>query len=130
MTTPFLCVFLAFLLIYLPRLFVLVAQARQPEGFDNRHPRDQQARLSGWGRRANAAHANSFEAFAPFAAAVLVAHLAGADARWSSILAIVFVAARTVYPMLYIANLDKLRTTVWSIGFLSVAGLFVLRWMV
>ena len=130
MTTPFLCVFLAFLLIYLPRLFVLVAQTRRPEGFDNRHPRDQQSRLEGWGRRANAAHANAFEAFAPFAAAVLVAHLAGADARWSSILAIVFVVSRAIYPVLYMTNLDKLRTTVWSIGFLAVAGLFVLRWVV
>jgi len=129
MTTPFFCVFLAFLLIYVPRVVVLVAQARRPEGFDNRHPRDQQARLEDWGRRANAAHANSFEAFAPFAAAVLIAHLAGANPRWSTILSLVFVGARTVYPLLYIANWDKLRTTVWSIGFLAVIGLFGLRWM-
>src|SRR5262252_7098718 len=114
MTTPFLCVFLAFVLIYLPRVFVFIAQARQPEGFDTRHPRDQQARLEGWARRASAAHANAFEAFAPFAAAVVIAHLTGADPRWSSSVAIVFVCARTVYPLLYVVNIDKLRTTVWS----------------
>jgi uncharacterized MAPEG superfamily protein len=51
MTIPFICVGVAFLLIYFPRLFVIAAQARQPEGYDNRNPRDQQARLTGWGRR-------------------------------------------------------------------------------
>lgn len=45
MTIPFACVLVAFLLIYIPRLFVAAAQARQPEGFDNKNPRDQQSKL-------------------------------------------------------------------------------------
>lgn len=126
MSTPFLCVFLAYLLIYAPRLVVAAAQARQPEGFDNQHPRDQQSRLQGWGRRANAAHANAFEAFAPFAAAVALAHLAHADPTWTSRLAVTFVAARTLYPALYIGNLSSLRTLVWGVGALATGVLFIL----
>src|SRR4051812_45053902 len=99
MTLPLFCVFIAFVLIYVPRVFVFRAQAKQPEGFDNKHPRDQQTRLPDWGRRAQAAHNNAFESFAPFAAAVLVAHVAGADPRISSLLALTYVGARMFYPL-------------------------------
>jgi uncharacterized MAPEG superfamily protein len=34
--------------------------------------------------------------------------------------------ARLIYPALYIANVDKLRSTVWSIGLLASIGLMVL----
>jgi uncharacterized MAPEG superfamily protein len=129
MTLPFVCVFVAFLLIYVPRVLVFRAQIRAPGGLDNKHPRDQQARLEGAGRRAHAAHQNAFESFAPFAAAVVVAHLSGADPRLSSILALTHVGARTLYPIFYVSNLDKLRTTVWSIGFLATTGLYLLRWI-
>ena len=35
-----------------------MAMAQLPEGYDDKNPRDQQARLSGWGKRALPAHAN------------------------------------------------------------------------
>ena len=88
MTVPLACVFLAFVVTMLTKAPVAVAQLRQPGGYDNRLPRDQQAGLSGWGRRALGAHLNAFEAFPAFAAAVLVAHLAGADPAWSTGLAV------------------------------------------
>jgi uncharacterized MAPEG superfamily protein len=81
--------------------------------------------LEGWGRRAAAAHANGFESFAPFAAAVLTAHAAHVDPRTSATLAIVHVAARTIYPAVYIAGIHVLRSTVWCIGFGATAGLFI-----
>ncbi len=68
----------AWLLIYAPRVLVVIASKQQFGSLDNNHPREQQARLAGWGQRAQAAHDNSFEAFAPFAAAVLAATLAHA----------------------------------------------------
>ncbi len=126
MTIPLACIFAAFLLIYLPKLPVSVAMAKRPGGYDNRHPRDQQASLEGWGRRAAAAHANGFESFAPFAAAVITAHLVQADAHWTAILAITHVAARTVYPAVYIAGIHVLRSAVWSVGFGATVGIFVL----
>ena len=126
MTIPFICVFLAFLLTFLSKGPVALAMAHQPRGYDNRHPRDQQAALAGWGRRALAAHLNSFEAFPAFAAAVLVAAAAGADPVWTSRLAIGFVVARALYLPLYIADLHLLRSAVWTIGLAATVGLFVL----
>ena len=126
MPFPFLCLLFAFILIYIPRLVVAKAQIDMPEGLDNKTPRDQQTRLSPLGKRANGAHNNSFEAFAPFAAAVFVAHLGQANPQTSSILAGAFVAARVVYLGLYLGDLDKLRTMVWLTGFGLTIALFVL----
>jgi uncharacterized MAPEG superfamily protein len=123
-TLPLACIPIVLLTVYAPRVAVAAAQFRQPGGMDNKHPRDQQATLTGWARRANASHANGFEAFAPFAAAVLTAHAAQADAHWTTILAVTFVVARTLYPVLYVANVDKLRSTVWMVGFMSTLGIF------
>jgi uncharacterized MAPEG superfamily protein len=126
MTIPFFCVFLAFVLNLVSKGPVAVAMRRRPGGYDNRHPRDQQAALEGWGRRAVAAHLNGFEAFPAFAAAVLVAALAGADPTWSVRLAVVYVAARALYLPLYILDFATLRSAVWSVGFGATVGLFLL----
>lgn len=126
MTVPLACVFVAFLLIYFPRVFSLVGQRRRPEGWDNDNPRAQQALLTGWAGRARDAHANAFEAFAPFAAAVIIAHLAHADTAWSARLAVTHVVARTAYPLVYMANIAPVRSAVWFVGLLATAGLFVL----
>lgn len=126
MTIPFLCVAVAWLLVYYPRGFVLLAQIKRPEGLDNVDPRAQQAKLEGRAARANAAHNNAFEGFAPFAAAVLVAHLAEADATWSTYLAIGYCVVRLVYPLIYMAGLGSLRTATWCVGMGCTAGLFAL----
>lgn len=126
MTTPFYCVVAVFALIWVPRIFVLRAQIMQPGGLDNRYPRDQQTKLEGLGRRANAAHANTFEAFAPFAAAVFIAHLSGADRHWSAILAVAFVVLRCVYVAAYLANWSSLRSAVWLLGLGALSALFLL----
>jgi uncharacterized MAPEG superfamily protein len=126
MTIPFICVLVAFVLIYVPKVFLSVAMAKQPGGYDNKHPREQQAKLDGWGKRAHAAHLNTIEAFAPFAASVFVAHLSHANAHFSASLAIAFIGARVVYPFLYMANLDKIRSLVWGLGVAATLGLFVI----
>jgi uncharacterized MAPEG superfamily protein len=126
MTIPFACILIAFLIILSSKGPVALAMALQPTGYDNKTPRDQQAALEGWGRRAVAAHLNGFEAFPGFAAAVLVATLAGGDPTWTARLSIAFVAARALYIPLYIFDLDRLRSLVWSVGFLSTVALFVL----
>jgi uncharacterized MAPEG superfamily protein len=123
---PLLSVFIAFLLIYLPKIPLSVAMAKSRGGYDDRHPRDQQAALEGWGRRAAAAHANGFESFAPFAAAVLVAHVAKADQHTSAMLSVAHVVARAIYPIAYIAGIHVLRSTIWFVGFCSTVALFVL----
>lgn len=117
---------IAWVLIYAPRILVVLASRRQFGYLDNHHPREQQARLEGWGKRAQAAHDNSFETFAPFAAAVLVAHVGGGDPRWISIFALTFVASRIVYIALYLANLGRPRTAVWIVGAAATGALFAL----
>ena len=67
---------------------------------------------------------NSFEAFAPFAAAVLIAHLGGGAPSTAATLAIVFCVARAAYIALYIANLATFRSLVWGVGFFCTCGLF------
>jgi uncharacterized MAPEG superfamily protein len=126
MSVPFLCVLAALILTLATKLPVAVAMARQRGGYDNRHPRDQQATLTGWGRRALAAHQNAFEAFPPFAAAVLIAHAGGADPLWSARLAVAFVVLRLVYTGLYLADLSSLRSLTWTAGFAATVALMTL----
>ena len=129
MTTPFICVLIAYVLVYLPKLPLSLAMARQPGGYDNKHPRQQQDALEGFGARTKAAHYNGFEAFAPFAAAVFVAHLGGANDYRATVLSLAFVVARVLYIGAYLANLDYLRSAIWGIGFLCTVALFCLPWL-
>lgn len=125
MNLPFLCVGIAFLLLYLSKIPVAIAMHRAG-GYDNRTPREQQARLTGWGKRALAAHQNSFEAFAPFAAGVLIAEVGGADPAWCARLALCFIAARLLYNAFYLADLSTLRSAVWMVGTLCSGSLMFL----
>ncbi len=126
MSFPLLSIGIAFLLIYFARVFVLVGQIKRPEGFDNRHPRDQQTKLEGWARRANAAHANAFESFAPYAAGILVSLTAGVPETVLSVVAALYLTARFTYTLAYIADVHKLRTPVWFVGFFSTIVLLFL----
>ena len=118
------CLIATFLLIYAPRLPAIRGALRQEGHIDIAHPRLQQARLTGRAARAQAAHLNTVEAFAPFAAAVLLAHVAGASTALVDTLAVVFVASRAVYVPCYIAGLSALRSLVWTVGFAATLGLF------
>ena len=119
------CVVAAWAIVYSSKLPVAAAMQRAG-GYDNHHPRAQQAALEGLGARAVAAHLNGFETFAPFAAAVLAAHLLGAPAGRIDALALVFVASRLAYVACYLADLASLRSAGWMVGFAATLGLFLL----
>ena len=119
------CVFAVFVLIYLPRFATLKGTLRQEGHIELGYPRIQQARLEGLGARAQAAHLNTVEAFAPFAAAVWVAHHYGVDAGLRDLLAVTFVAARVLFILAYLADLNPWRTVIWSVGHLFIALLFL-----
>jgi uncharacterized MAPEG superfamily protein len=126
MTVPFWCVFVAGLL---PYVWVGVAareRGRQFGSTDNKLPRAQELALKGVGARAMGAHNNAFEALPFFAAAVIIAHLTGADKDWSADLALLFVAARIAHGILYLADLDILRSLSFGVAQLCTIGLFVL----
>jgi uncharacterized MAPEG superfamily protein len=120
MTVAFWCVLIAAIL-----PFVWAGAAKSKGGFDNAAPREWLGRLEGWRRRANWAQQNSWEAFAPFAAAVIIAHLAGARQGTIDTLAMTFIAARVAYGLLYIADRPTLRSVVWTVGFACVVGMFI-----
>lgn len=119
------CVFVAFILIYLPRLPAIRATLAAEGHIDIANPRLQQSRLRGLGSRAQAAHMNSVEAFAPFAAAVWVAHYSGVDSALRDSLALIFIAARVGFIGAYLADMNPWRTLVWTVGFVAVIALFV-----
>ena len=60
---------------------------------------------------------------------MLASTVGGGDAKWAAILAIAHVVSRTIYPVLYIANIDKARSTVWGVGMLASFGLMILPLM-
>lgn len=106
MSISFWCVFIAALLIYAAKLPVMKAMNAETGGYDNHHPRAQQARLTGLGGRAYAAHLNSFEIFPLFAAGVLMAHGANVFGWWPDMLAVLFVVSRVLYLILVPATLS------------------------
>jgi uncharacterized MAPEG superfamily protein len=120
MTFAFWCILLAALAPYLT-----IAAAKVRPDFDNNRPREWEERLDGWRKRLYWAHQNAFEAFAPFAAGVVVAHLAGAPQGRIDVLAGLFIAARIAYVYCYYADAAGLRSLVWLVGLASVVGLFV-----
>lgn len=121
MTIAYWCVLVAAVL---PFLFTGIAKFSGP-GFNNKRPREFQAKLEGFRARAHWAHLNSFEAFAPFAAAVIIAHQLHVAQGRIDALALAFIACRLAYGALYMANLATLRSVVWLLGLLCVVGLFV-----
>ena len=122
MTIAYACILIAALLPYLWTAIYKSSGVR----YDNRNPRawlakQEDPRL----HRANNAQLNAFEAFAPFAAAVLMAQVAGVDAAQVSWLAIAFVVLRLLHGILYLANKALLRSLVWAGGLACVIALMV-----
>jgi uncharacterized MAPEG superfamily protein len=118
------CVVAAWVLVYAGKLPVAMAM-QKAGGYDNHHPRTQEAALTGWGARSLAAHLNGFETFAPFAVAVLVAHISGASTGLVDTLAVLFIVSRVFYVGFYLADLAALRSTVWTIGWIVTLVLFL-----
>ena len=107
--------------------YVTVAFAKgSGAGYDNAAPRAWSAGLHGWRQRAEWAHRNHFEAFGPYAAAVIVAMLGGRHAGAVDLLAGAFIAARIGYTAAYVADRPGLRSVLWFIGLGCTLALFCL----
>ena len=106
--------------------YLTVGGAKAQPAYDNSKPRDSLATLAGWRARANWAHQNHFEAFAPFAAAVILAEISHASQSRIDALAVAFVAIRVAYTAAYLGNAPSVRTLIWMAGLACVVWLFVL----
>lgn len=118
MSLAFWCIFISALLIFLAKAPVARAMQQESGVYDNHHPRSQQARLTGFGARALAAHLNSFEAFPLFAVGVLMAHVTQTHGVLVDGLAVTFVLARVLYLLCYWADWHWQRSLVWGVGLL------------
>jgi uncharacterized MAPEG superfamily protein len=76
-----------------------------------------------WGQRANRAHLNAVEAFAPFAALVLIAHVAGKDSAMTAFWAAAFFWIRLGHAIVYWFGVPYLRTLLFTLGFVAVCGI-------
>jgi uncharacterized MAPEG superfamily protein len=121
MTIAFWCVLVAGFLPYFGTLTAKIGGER----FDNSNPRDWLDAQSGFRKRANSAQHNSFEAFPFFAAAVIIAHVAGAPQGRIDLFAVVFILARLFYIAFYVADMATLRSLAWFVGLGSVVALFL-----
>lgn len=124
MSTLHWCLVLAASLHFVSKIPLSVAMAREGKGYDNNNPRDQQARLTGWGRRAKAVHENQIESFPLFAAGVLVAVSTPASSTAEGI-AFAYLAARILYMVLYLKDIAPLRSLVWLAGFAASVALMI-----
>ncbi|CUA83432.1 MAPEG family protein [Pseudidiomarina woesei] len=117
MSTLIWCLLIAGVLPIAAKAPVVYFQNRD-KGYDNRHPRAQQQRLTGAGARAVAGHYNAYEAFSLFAAAILLIIATNQITELNQILAVSFIVLRVIYHVFYLANWDKLRSLAWLFAFL------------
>ena len=120
MSIAFWCVLAAAVL---PFAFTLAA--KWSRSYDNAAPRKWLETTTGWRQRAHWVQLNSFEAYPPFAAAVIIAHLCRGPAAGSDALALLYVALRVGYGLCYLANAATLRSVLWFAANLCVIGLFL-----
>ncbi|BED87618.1 MAPEG family protein [Pseudoalteromonas agarivorans] len=124
MTTLVVCALLAVLMPYFAKIPVAIAMAKLGQ-YDNKHPRSQQAKLTGFGARALAAHQNCFESLAVFAVAIAVVLGTSSVNAVTETLAVTHIVSRTLYCIFYWLNLDIIRSLVWFIGLGTAIAMIV-----
>jgi uncharacterized MAPEG superfamily protein len=77
-----------------------------------------------WGKRADRAYLNAVEVFAPFAALVVIAHIAGKANAMTAFWAISFFWLRVAHAVVYLLAVPFVRTLIFTLGFVAVAGIF------
>jgi uncharacterized MAPEG superfamily protein len=77
-----------------------------------------------WGKRADRAYINAVETFAPFAALVIVAHLAGKADATTAFWAMAFFWLRLAHAVVYLLGIPFVRTVIFALGYVAVVGIF------
>ena len=126
MTTILVCLFIATLMPILAKAPLAYAMNQLEGGYNNRHPRSQHGKLTGFGARTKAAHDNCFEAlmmFTPGALACIATNTLGQTIEY---LAMGFIAIRVVYILAYWFDYHVLRSSAWIVGFgISLALIYL-----
>jgi uncharacterized MAPEG superfamily protein len=122
MTFAFWCLPIA---MFLPLIWVGYAKVTGGDGYSNSKPRVWLEQRQGKAQRANWAQQNSYEAFPPFAAAVIVAHLTGGPQLTVDLLAGLFIVVRIAHGVFYIRDMSTLRSVAWLTGYGLTVVLFM-----
>jgi uncharacterized MAPEG superfamily protein len=77
-----------------------------------------------WGKRADRTYINAVEVFAPFAALVILAHLTGKANAMTAFWTVSFFWLRVIHAIVYLLAIPYVRTLVFTLGFVAVAGIF------
>lgn len=77
-----------------------------------------------WGQRAHRAYLNAIEVFAPFAALVLAAHLAGRANAMTAFWVGSFFYLRLAHAIVYWAGIPYVRTVLFTLAFVAEIGIF------
>ena len=77
-----------------------------------------------WGKRADRAYLNAIETFAPFAALVILIHIAAKANATTAILAASFFWLRVAHAVVFWAATPYVRTLVFTLGYVVILGLF------
>ncbi|MFW7381027.1 MAG: MAPEG family protein [Oligoflexus sp.] len=119
-------VFAAAILVILSKVPLALAMAKEGKGYNNRHPRLQQERLAGWGKRAHAAHYNTIESFPIFAAGMIIGHFAQGNPDGLLLCGVIFLICRILYIYFYIADIHLMRSMVWGIAYFASLAAYLL----
>jgi len=119
------CIAVSAILLYVPG-FVVAAYGRLQIGYDLHQPRTMIDHVPAYARRATWAHENSFEAFALFVPAALMAYVTGLGGPAATTAAILHPVARFLFQIFYIVDQPGLRGAMYLTALLCSATLIVL----
>ncbi len=111
-----------FIVSFFPMILAILGiylRYRHVDIFDNRHPRDQQAQLTGMAARVLAAQKNAWEALIFYSAVTLLAFYSSVNLRELGGAAILFLACRVLHPIFYALDLAIFRSLIFMVGWLS-----------
>jgi uncharacterized MAPEG superfamily protein len=77
-----------------------------------------------WGKRADRTYINAVETFAPFAALVIVVHLAGKADAMTAFWAVSFFWLRLAHAVVYMLGIPYVRTLIFTLSYVAVVGMF------
>ncbi|MBR0718765.1 MAPEG family protein [Bradyrhizobium liaoningense] len=92
----------------------------EPKNYVDPAPRP----VPAWGQRAHRAYLNAIEVFAPYAALVLTAQLAGKANAMTAFWAASFFYLRLAHAIVYWAGIPYLRTILFTLAFVAEVGIF------
>ena len=122
---------IAAFLIYVPYIVVALERVKLAQTMENSmevfaRPRFYADKLPDFAKRANWAHQNSFESFALYAPAAVMAYVTGQDSRAVFLAVVAYLVGRLLFSVFYILNVAPLRSLMFGVGSISIFSLYLM----